>query len=240
MATPILELRNFTYSYGNIEVVHGISLKVEEGECVTIVGANGAGKTTTMQAISGLLSPKGIGGEVLFQGKPIQGMPGNKIAKLGIGHVVEGRHVFGKLTVAENMVAGAYLRKDTKNVTEDIKKLFRQFPRLEERKNQLAGTLSGGEQQMLALARTLIAKPKIVMMDEPSLGLAPLITKEVFEAIKEIHNEGTTVLFVEQNSKLALNTAQRGYVFQLGEIVIEGDCKSLLTNAEVQKAYLGA
>lgn len=240
MATPILELRDFTYSYGNIEVVHGINLKVDEGECVTIIGANGAGKTTTMQAISGLLSPKGIGGEVLFQGKPIQGMTGNKIAKLGIGHVVEGRHVFGKLTVAENMVAGAYLRKDQKNVTDDIKKLFQRFPRLEERKNQLAGTLSGGEQQMLALARTLISKPKIVLMDEPSLGLAPLITKEVFEAIREIHNEGTTVLFVEQNSKVALNTAQRGYVFQLGEIVIEGDCKSLLTNAEVQKAYLGA
>ena len=240
MAAPILELKDFSYAYGNIEVVHGVNLRVEEGECVTIIGANGAGKTTTMQAISGLLSPKGIGGEILFEGKPIQGMSGNKVAKLGIGHCLEGRHVFGKLTVMENMISGAYLRKDMKNVDKEIKALFERFPRLEERKNQLAGTLSGGEQQMLALARTLISKPKIILMDEPSLGLAPLVTKEVFEVIKDIHNEGMTVLFVEQNSKVALNTAQRGYVFQLGKVVMEGDCQSLLADPDVQKAYLGA
>ncbi len=239
MATPILELKNFKYSYGNIEVVHGIDLVVNEGECVTIIGANGAGKTTTLQAISGLLRARGIGGEILFEGKPIQGLDGSKIAKLGLGHVLEGRHIFGKLTVEDNLIAAAYMRKDMANVKNEIEQMYERFPVLGQRKTQLGGTLSGGEQQMLAIARTLISKPKIILMDEPSMGLAPLITKEVFNVIREIHAEGKTILFVEQNSKIALKTADRGYVFQLGKIVAEGTSEALINDPEVQRAYLG-
>ena len=167
MATPILELKNFKYSYGNIEVVHGIDLVVNEGECVTIIRANAAGKSTTLQAISGLLRARGIGGEILFEGKPIQGLDGSKIAKLGLGHVLEGRHIFGKLTVEDNLIAAAYMRKDMANVKNEIEQMYERFPVLGQRKTQLGGTLSGGEQQMLAIARTLISKPKIILMDEP-------------------------------------------------------------------------
>ena len=219
MSTPLLELKDFKYSYGNIEVIHGIDLKVDVGECVTIIGANGAGKTTTLQAISGLLSPRGVRGEILFEGRPIQNVSGNRIARIGIAH---------------------YVRRDgAAALQRDLKDIFRRFPRLEERKSQLAGTLSGGEQQMLAIARSLIARPKLILMDEPSLGLAPLIVKEVFDAVRQIHEEGTTILFVEQNSRIALNTAQRGYVLQNGEIVLEDSCEALLNNEDVQKAYLG-
>ena len=240
MSTPLLELKDFKYSYGNIEVIHGIDLKVDVGECVTIIGANGACKTTTLQAISGLLSPRGVRGEILFEGRPIQNVSGNRIARIGIAHVLEGRHVFSKLSVQENLVTGAYVRRDgAAALQRDLKDIFRRFPRLEERKSQLAGTLSGGEQQMLAIARSLIARPKLILMDEPSLGLAPLIVKEVFDAVRQIHEEGTTILFVEQNSRIALNTAQRGYVLQNGEIVLEDSCEALLNNEDVQKAYLG-
>ena len=239
MATPILELKNFKYSYGNIEVVHGINLTVNEGECVTIIGANGAGKTTTLQAISGLLRARGISGEILFEGKPIQGLDGSRIAKLGLGHCLEGRHIFSKLTVEDNLIAAAYLRKDMNNVKTEIDKIYERFPVLGQRKTQLGGTLSGGEQQMLAIARCLISNPKIILMDEPSMGLAPLITKEVFNVIRELHAEGKTILFVEQNSKIALKTADRGYVFQLGKIVAEGNSEDLINDPEVQKAYLG-
>ena len=240
MSTPLLELKDFKYSYGNIEVIHGIDLKVDVGECVTIIGANGAGKTTTLQAISGLLSTRGVRGEILFEGRPIQNVSGNRIARIGIAHVLEGRHVFSKLSVQENLVTGAYVRRDgAAALQRDQKDIFRRFPRLEERKSQLAGTLSGGEQQMLAIARSLIARPKLILMDEPSLGLAPLIVKEVFDAVRQIHEEGTTILFVEQNSRIALNTAQRGYVLQNGEIVLEDSCEALLNNEDVQKAYLG-
>ena len=235
----LLELKDFHYSYGNIHVVRGINLHVNEGEIVTMIGANGAGKTTTLRAISGLLDHSGVRGEISFNGRAIQGIGGHKITEMGLSQVLEGRHVFSKLTVTENLVIGAYVRKDMKNVKEDMKDIFRLFPRLEERKQQMAGTLSGGEQQMLAIGRALIAKPKMMLLDEPSLGLAPLIVTEVFEAIKRIQSEGMTILFVEQNSKIALATAQRGYVFATGEVVLEDECTNLLENADVQKHYLG-
>ncbi len=235
----LLELQDFHYYYGNIHTVKGINMKVEEGEMVTIIGANGAGKTTTLQAISGLKDAKGIRGKIIFDGKEIQKFSGHKVAALGLCQVLEGRHVFSKLTVEENLLTGAYLRKDTKNIRDDLKDIYKKFPRLEERRKQLGGTLSGGEQQMLAIGRALINKPKLLLLDEPSLGLAPVIVKEVFKAIREINKEGVTVLFVEQNSKIALNTANRGYVMQVGEIAMEGNCQDLLANEEVKKAYLG-
>ena len=236
----LLELKNFHYSYGAIHVLKGISLYVDEGETVALIGANGAGKTTTLRAISGLVPAKGMKNDILFQGKPIQGLPGDKIASLGISHVFEGRHVFAKLTVEENLTVGAFLRKDSAGIHEDIKKVYQRFPRLEERKQQLAGTLSGGEQQMLAIGRALVAKPKIILFDEPSLGLAPLVVKEVFNAIRDIKEEGATILLVEQNSKLALKTADRGYVLKNGEITLTDTCENLLNNEEVKQAYLGA
>lgn len=235
----LLELKDFHYYYGNIHSVKGINLKVEEGEMVCLIGANGAGKTTTLQTISGLTNPRGIQGEIWFDGKKISGLKGNKMLSMGLAHVLEGRHVFHQLTVEENLKMGAFLRKDSHDVKADIQDVYRRFPRLEERRMQAAGTLSGGEQQMLAIGRALVAKPKMIMLDEPSLGLAPVIVKEVFKAIREINAEGVTILFVEQNSKLALNTASRGYVMQTGEIVIEDTCENLLINEDVKKAYLG-
>lgn len=240
---PLLELKDFHYSYGAIHVLKGISLHVNEGETVALIGSNGAGKTTTLRAISGLIPAKGMRNDILFNGKKIQGVQGDKIAAMGISHVFEGRHVFAKLTVEENLAAGAYVRRhthrDVKSIPEDIKKIYQRFPRLEERRGQLAGTLSGGEQQMLAIGRALISKPKIILFDEPSLGLAPLIVKEVFRAINDIRKEGTTILLVEQNSKLALHTADRAYVIKNGEIALSGACTELMQNEEVQKAYLG-
>lgn len=235
----LLEIKNFHYSYGNIHVVKGIDLYVDEGEIVTLIGANGAGKTTTMQTISGLTAASGVQGEILFDGKPIQKLPGHEITKRGLCQVLEGRHIFSQLTVLENLETGAYLRKDRAAIREDIKKMYKLFPRLEERKNQLGGTLSGGEQQMLAIARAMLGNPKMLLLDEPSLGLAPLIIKEIFEAIVEIREQGTTILFVEQNSKIALNTADRGYVMQTGEIILHDSCAKLIENEDVRKAYMG-
>jgi branched-chain amino acid transport system ATP-binding protein len=236
----MLEVKDLHYYYGGIHVLKGISLHVDEGETVALIGSNGAGKTTTLCAVSGLIPPKGMkAGEIIFRGKTINGMPGEKIAALGVSYVFEGRHIFAKLTVAENLAVGAYLRKDTKNIEDDIKKVYKRFPRLEERSKQLGGTLSGGEQQMLAIARALVARPKIILFDEPSLGLSPILVKEVFSAIREIRSEGTTILIVEQNSKLGLNTADRGYVLKNGEIALTDSCKNLLSNEEVRKAYLG-
>lgn len=236
----LLEVKDLHYYYGGIHVLKGISITIDEGETVALIGSNGAGKTTTLRAISGLIPAKGIRqGEVLFAGKRISGLTGNKIAALGISYVFEGRHIFSKLTVEENLAAGAYLRKDKKNIAKDMDKIYQRFPRLEERRQQLGGTLSGGEQQMLAIGRALIAKPRIILFDEPSLGLAPLLVKEVFSAIREIRDEGTTLLLVEQNSKLGLNTADRGYVLKTGEMVLTDTSSNLLENIEVQRAYLG-
>ncbi len=236
---PILELKNLSYSYGNIKVVKNVNLQVQEGEIVTLIGANGAGKTTTLRTISGLTSPKSCTGEILFDGHSIAGMSGDKIAKLGLAQVLEGRHIFSKLSVKENLMIGAYQRKDKAGIQEDIQKMFRMFPRLEERQTQMGETLSGGEQQMLAIARALMSKPKMVLLDEPSLGLAPIVIGEIFVAIREIAEQGTTVLFVEQNAKIALKTASRGYVIQNGEIILEDTCERLLHNEQVQKVYLG-
>ena len=236
---PLLELVDFHYYYGNIHSVKGISLYVNEGEIVTLIGANGAGKTTTLQSISGLTSGKGVRGKILFEGKEIQGMKGHKVSSLGLIHVLEGRHVFSRLTVEENLHMGAFMRKDNSSIKKDIDDVYARFPRLLERRTQMAGTLSGGEQQMLAMGRALIAKPKLLLLDEPSLGLAPLIVKEIFEAVRKINQEGTTILFVEQNSRIALATAKRGYVLQTGEVVIHDTCENLMQNEDVKKAYLG-
>ena len=235
----LLELVDFHYYYGNIHSVKGINLEVEEGEIVTLIGANGAGKTTTMQSISGLTARRGVVGKILFKGQEIQHYNGYKVAGLGIAQSLEGRHVFAKLSVEENLMMGAYLRKDTKNIKADLDDVYRRFPRLLERRTQMAGTLSGGEQQMLAMGRALISRPSLLLLDEPSLGLAPLITKEIFVAVRDINKDGTTILFVEQNSKIALGVADRGYVMQTGEIVMSDTCENLLSNEEVKKAYLG-
>ena len=236
----LLEIENFEYYYGNIRAIKGIDLQVNEGEIVTIIGSNGAGKSTTLKAISGLLDTRGIRGEIRFNGEKISGLSGHTIAGKGIMQVLEGRRIFSQLTVYENIMMGAFLRTDRKNVNADLENIYKRFPRLEERKDQMGGTLSGGEQQMLAIARGLINRPRLLLMDEPSLGLAPIIVKEIFEIIKGINrDDGTTILLVEQNSKIALNTANRGYVMQTGEIVMEGTSDVLLHDENVKKAYLG-
>ena len=235
----LLEVQDLHYYYGNIHSVKGISFEINEGEMVTLIGANGAGKTTTLQTISGLTDPRGVRGRIVFRGHEIQKLRGNKITRLGLSQVLEGRRIFPKLTVEENLMVGAYLRKDTKNIHSDIQEIYKLFPRLLERKTSLGGHLSGGEQQMLAIGRALIIHPKMLLLDEPSLGLAPIIVKEIFQAIKRINAEGRTILFVEQNSKVALETASRGYVLQTGEIVLSDTSVNLLNNEEVKKAYLG-
>lgn len=236
---PLLEVKNLNYSYGNIHVVKDVNLYINEGEIVTLIGANGAGKTTTLRTISGLTDASGVSGDIIFNGKPIQKMPGNKITALGLCQVLEGRHIFSKLTVRENLMAGAYTRKDMDNVKKELGDIYNLFPRLQERMDQLGGTLSGGEQQMLAIGRALLGKPKLLLLDEPSLGLAPLVIKEIFEAIVGIRKTGMTIMFVEQNSKIALETADRGYVVQNGQIILEDTCKNLANNEDVKKAYLG-
>ncbi len=236
----LLEIHNLHYYYGNIHVVKGIDMEVHEGEMVTMIGANGAGKTTTLQTISGLTPASGIRGEIVFDGKNIAKVGGDKIAKMGLSQVIEGRHIFSKLTVRENLMMGAYCRKEAAGLQDDLKMIYDLFPRLEERRNQLGGTLSGGEQQMLAIARSLISRPKMIMLDEPSLGLAPIVVEEIFKAICRINKEeGKTILFVEQNAKIALQTASRGYVFRNGEIVFHDSSENLENNEEIRAAYLG-
>lgn len=237
--SAILEVQNLHYYYGSIHSVKGISFYINEGEMVTLIGANGAGKTTTLQTISGLTSSRGVRGRIIFNGQEIQKLRGHNITRLGLSQVLEGRRIFSKLTVFENLHVGAYLRNDTKDVQKDIEDIFRLFPRLRERKTSLGGHLSGGEQQMLAIGRALILHPKMLLLDEPSLGLAPIVVKEIFSAIRKINKEGTTVLFVEQNSKAALETASRGYVLQTGEIVLSDTSINLMNNDDVKKAYLG-
>ena len=234
----MLDIRDIHVSYGMIEALKGIDLKVEEGQIVSLIGSNGAGKTTTLKTISGLLRP--TTGEILFEGKPLQKMSTIQIVRNGISQVPEGRHVFPKMTVYENLLMGAYSRTDRLQIIEDIEHMFEFFPILKERLNQDAATLSGGEQQMLAMARALMAKPRLLLLDEPSMGLAPIIIQQIFEIIQKIHKEeGTTVLLIEQNAKSALEISDYAYVLEVGRITAEGRGSERLDSEEVQKAYLG-
>ncbi len=233
----MLELENVHAYYGHIHALQGISMTVEKGEIVTLIGSNGAGKTTTLRTITGLLKPRQ--GTVRLEGEDLAPYPAHKIVARGVSMVPEGRGVFAKLTVAENLDMGAYLRTDKDGIKEDLERIFALFPRLKERRNQVAGTLSGGEQQMLATARALMARPRLLLLDEPSMGLAPVLVEAIFDTIVEINRQGTTVLLVEQNALMALSIAHRGYVLQTGQIVLTDKASSLKENEMVQKAYLG-
>ena len=235
----LLSVENLSVSYGNIKALHGISFEVDQGEIVCIIGANGAGKSTTLRAISRLI-PAESGSKMQFQDENLLEYPADKVvANLGISHVPEGRRLFDNLTVMENLTLATFSRKDTEAIKADRERVFSIFPRLKERINQKAGTLSGGEQQMLAVGRALMSARKLMLLDEPSMGLAPLLMIEMFAALKEINEEGTTILLVEQNARMALQFAQRGYVLETGTVVLEGPSKELLENPEVKKAYLG-
>lgn len=233
----MLEVKNLHVSYGMIDAVKGIDFQVNDGEIVALIGANGAGKTTTMHTLSGLLKAKE--GTILLDGKDLTKVKANKIVGMGLVQVPEGRRVFTQMSVEENLQLGAYLRHDKSEIAKDFRHVYELFPRLEERKKQLAGTLSGGEQQMLAMARALMSKPKVLLMDEPSMGLSPLLVKEIFAIIKDINKAGTTIFVVEQNAKMALEIADHAYVMETGKIVLSGTGKELAASSEVQKAYLG-
>lgn len=232
----ILEVKNLEVYYGVIQAIKGISFEVNQGEIIALIGANGAGKTTTLQTITGLIPAKA--GKIFYEGKEITKIPSHKLVSMGIAHVPEGRRVFAELTVLQNLKLGAYTRKDKNEVEETLKTIYKRFPRLEERKNQMAGTLSGGEQQMLAMGRALMSHPKLIVMDEPSMGLSPIYVNEIFDIIQEINKSGTTVLLVEQNAKKALSIADKAYVLETGNIVLSGDAKELMNNDSVKKAYL--
>ncbi|WP_319779342.1 ABC transporter ATP-binding protein [Maridesulfovibrio sp.] len=234
----MLKLRNVNTFYGNIQALRNINIEVGQGEIITLIGANGAGKTTTLMTISGVVPPRT--GEVLYNGKPIHKTKPDKIVKMGISQVPEGRLIFPDLTITENLDMGAFLRDDKDGVKEDMDHVFKLFPILWERRRQLGGNLSGGEQQMLAISRALMARPKLLLLDEPSLGLAPLIIRQIFDIVKKINEEsGTTVFLVEQNANLALKTAHRGYVMENGEIILSDTSDKLLANEDIKKAYLG-
>ena len=233
----MLEVRDLEVNYGSINAIKKISFDVNEGEVIALIGANGAGKTTTLHTITGLLKAKS--GSVMFEGKELLKTPPHKIVEMGMAHVPEGRRIFQQLTVYKNLTLGAFTRKDKASIDETLRMVYGKFPRLEERKKQVAGTLSGGEQQMLAMGRALMSKPKIVLMDEPSMGLSPLFVSEVFKIIEEIRASGTTVLLVEQNAKKALEIADRAYVLETGRIVLSGYAKDLMNDDSVKKAYLG-
>ncbi len=234
----MLELRGIDVFYGKIQALHEVSLAIQPGEIVALIGANGAGKSTTLMAISGIAPPRR--GEVLFEGQPITGLTPDAIVKLGICQVPEGRHIFPDLTVAENLDMGAFLRRDAKAIATDRDMLYELFPILAKRRNQPGGNLSGGEQQMLAISRALMARPRLLLLDEPSMGLAPLITRQIFEIIQKINQEqNTTIFLVEQNANLALQTADRGYVLENGRVVMQDRAATLLSNTAIQKAYLG-
>jgi branched-chain amino acid transport system ATP-binding protein len=234
----MLEIKNLQVNYGAIAALQGISVSVKPGSIVTLIGANGAGKTTTLKAISGLLKPRA--GEIIYDGKNIAGLPPHQIVKLGLSHVPEGRMIFANLTVLENLQLGAYLQTDKQIVRRELDHVFSLFPRLSEREKQIAGTLSGGEQQMLAIGRALMSKPKLLLLDEPSLGLAPLLVKTIFEKIVEINRQQSlTILLVEQNANLALEVSSFGYVLETGKITLQGDSPSLRQNPQVKSAYLG-
>jgi branched-chain amino acid transport system ATP-binding protein len=232
----LLEIEDLKVLYGRVEALHGISLSVEEGEVVTLIGSNGAGKTTTVRTISGLV--RASGGRIKLQGKEITGLPAPEIVRLGVGHSPEGRHVFPRLTVRDNLEMGAYLRRD-KEVKQDLERVFKLFPRLLERQTQMAGTLSGGEQQMLAMGRAMMTHPRVLLLDEPSLGLSPVLVETIFQVIGELHDEGTTILLIEQNALMALRTAGRGYVMETGNIVMADKADILMKSPEVRTAYLG-
>jgi len=233
----MLTVEDINVYYGAIHAIKGISLDVPDGEIVALIGSNGAGKSTTLRTISGLMKPKT--GKIMYEGQDIAGMAAHKIVGMGLCQVPEGRHVFANMTVMENLELGAYLRSDKDGIAADMKDVFEKFPRLLERKNQLSGTLSGGEQQMLAMGRALMSRPKLLLLDEPSMGLAPLLVKEIFNIIKEINAGGTTVLLVEQNANMALSIADKAYVLETGRITLSGTAKELASSEAVRKAYLG-
>ena len=232
----MLEVRNLEVYYGVIQAIKGISFDVNQGEIVALIGANGAGKTTTLHTITGLSSAKS--GKIIYEGTDITKVPGYKLVNMGIAHVPEGRRVFATLTVLQNLKMGAYTRKDKEEIDSTLKMIYSRFPRLEERKNQLAGTLSGGEQQMLAMGRALMSHPRMIVMDEPSMGLSPIYVNEIFDIIQKINGDGTTVLLVEQNAKKALSIANQAYVLETGNIALSGDAGELMNNDQVKKAYL--
>lgn len=233
----MLRVEDINVYYGAIHAIKGISLDVPDGEIVALIGSNGAGKSTTLRTISGLMKPKN--GRIMYDGEDITGVPAHKIVGKGLCQVPEGRHVFANMTVMENLELGAYLRDDKEGIAKDLEAVFEKFPRLLERKDQISGTLSGGEQQMLAMARALMSRPKLLLLDEPSMGLAPLLVKEIFNIIKEINASGTTVLLVEQNANMALSIADKAYVLETGRITLSGTAAELASSEEVRKAYLG-
>ncbi len=233
----MLEVKDLEVYYGMIQALKGISFTVNEGEVIALIGANGAGKTTTLHTITGLLPAKK--GKVVFEGKDITRVPGHKIVSMGMAHVPEGRRIFAQLSVLQNLRMGAYTRKDKDEIEQTLKMVYERFPRLEERQSQMAGTLSGGEQQMLAMGRALMSHPRIILMDEPSMGLSPIFVNEIFDIIREVSKSGTTVLLVEQNAKKALSIADRAYVLETGNIVLEGQADALLADDSIKKAYLG-
>lgn len=233
----MLRVEGLNVFYGAIHALHDVSFEVNEGEIVTLIGANGAGKTTTLHTVSGLVRPKS--GKITFRGKDITHTEAHDILKLGLAHVPEGRRVFSKMSVQENLMMGAYARKDKNGIADDLEMIYTRFPRLRERWRQLAGTLSGGEQQMLATGRALMSRPSLLMMDEPSMGLSPILVGDVFKIIKDINATGTTVLLVEQNASMALSIANRAYVLETGDIIKSGDAKALMNDDDVRKAYLG-
>lgn len=232
----ILEVKDLEVYYGVIQAIKGISFEVNQGEIIALIGANGAGKTTTLQTVTGLISAKS--GHIIYEGNDITRLPGHKLVSMGVAHVPEGRRVFAQLTVLQNLKLGAYTRSDKNEIEKNLEMVYTRFPRLEERKNQLAGTLSGGEQQMLAMGRALMSQPKLIVLDEPSMGLSPIYVNEIFDIIQKINEDGVTVLLVEQNAKKALSIADRAYVLETGNIVLSGDAHKLMNDDSVKKAYL--
>ncbi|HDR8951109.1 ABC transporter ATP-binding protein [Burkholderia vietnamiensis] len=237
MAAAMLKIKGLQVNYGGIQAVKGVDMEVRQGELVTLIGANGAGKTTTMKAITGL-KPYSAG-DIEYEGKSIKGIPPHELLKRGLAMVPEGRGIFARMSIIENMQMGAYLRNDKDQIKKDVDRMFGFFPRLKERATQLAGTLSGGEQQMLAMSRAILSKPKLLLLDEPSMGLSPIMVEKIFEVVREISKEGITVLLVEQNARLALQAADRGYVMDSGMVTMEGDAKQMLDDPKVRAAYLG-
>ncbi len=237
MPTPMLSVSDLQVYYGAIHAIKGVSFEVNQGEIVTLIGANGAGKSTILNTIAGLIKPRE--GDCRFEGQSLKSVEAHLIVQKGLVLVPEGRHVFSRMSVQENLEMGAFARKDKENISRDYEKVFESFPRLRERRKQVGGTLSGGEQQMLATARALMSNPRMIMMDEPSMGLAPILVQEIFSIIETINKQGTTVLLVEQNAKMALSVASRAYVLETGRVVLSGDAKELMDNEEVRKAYLG-